>query len=197
MTQCVLRGEAQHPSLRRSLLHPSGPPFRRPGRAQRGPGPIGLSAISLPSREAIRPRRSRPGRRSVCCDAALKIKPLAGLVFVMPAHRRGHPFRWRSRKWLAGPGPRGVAVFSHLAAMRGGAGSREAGPCVICVSLSAAHARRYYGSGPLSYRTWRARVSSGQAVAESRSISAPPAAMTASPPAKGHGALPATAPWTS
>ncbi len=110
MTQCVLRGEAQHPSLRRSLLHPSGPPFRRPGRAQRGPGPIGLSAISLPSREAIRPRRSRPGRRSVCCDAALKIKPLAGLVFVMPAHRRGHPFRWRSRKWLAGPGPRGSAA---------------------------------------------------------------------------------------
>ena len=55
-------------------------------------------------------------------------------------------------------------------------------------SALAAHARRYSGSGPLSYRTWRARVSSGQAVAESRSISAPPAAFIASPPAEGHGA---------
>ena len=113
MTQCVLRGQAQHPSLRRSLLHPPGPPFRRPGRAQRDPGPIGLSAMSLPGRDAIRPRRSRPGRRSVCCDAAPKINLRATTTFcVMPAQAGIQSVPARSRKWPAGADPRGLAVLS-------------------------------------------------------------------------------------
>jgi hypothetical protein len=70
------------------------------------------------------------------------------------------------------PAPRGIAsprLGGSLVApqVRGGAGSREAGPVCLCVSLPAAHARRYFG-------LWLVALSQPCPDRQTRPISNPP-----------------------
>ena len=117
---------------------PPGPPFRRPGRAQRGPGPL-LACLQCRCQVATRLGPGAHGRGDGACAATLRPKSISAPPppsASCPRKRVSRPFRRATP--IPSPGRTREALLhsSHLAAMRGGAGSREAGPCNVSVSAS-------------------------------------------------------------
>ncbi len=156
MTQCVLRGEAQHPSLRRSLPSSPQPSISSPRASAARPGAHWLirNLLGWMRGEWTPARRLAPdlirGRGDAECAATLRPTPIPSPFssFVSPDGRQAEPgshsashhatpddacgvsgvTHLPNTNSLAGRRPRGVAAI--LAPHRGGAGSREAGPCL-------------------------------------------------------------------